>query len=77
MLLAVDDIQALYGKTLYRDPQFVPIHSYHLSLPRLIMEYASGKRVFVRSVVALHKPSFVPLYVSVYIAKGRFHGCDL
>ncbi|KAF5316594.1 hypothetical protein D9619_006611 [Psilocybe cf. subviscida] len=46
VLLAVDDIQALYGKTLYRDPQFVPIHSYHLSLPRLIMEYASGQRVF-------------------------------
>ena len=47
-VLAVDEFQALYGKTAYRDPHFVPIHSYHLSVPRLIMEYASGRRAFVR-----------------------------
>ena len=47
VLLAVDELQALYGKTLYRDQHFVPIHSYHLSMPRLIMEYVSGKRSFV------------------------------
>lgn len=48
VLLAVDQLQAVYGKTSYRDQHFVPIHSYHLSMPRLIMEYASGKRSFVR-----------------------------
>ena len=48
VLLAVDEFQALYGKTAYRDPHFVSIHSYHLSVPRLIMEYASGRRAFVR-----------------------------
>ena len=30
VLLAVDEFQALYGKTAYCDPHFVPIHSYHL-----------------------------------------------
>jgi len=46
VLLAVDQLQAVYGKTSYRDQHFVPIHAYHLSMPRLIMEYASGKRSF-------------------------------
>ena len=44
----MDDFQALYHKTKYRDPHFIPMKSYHLSTPRLIMEYASGKRLFVR-----------------------------
>ncbi|KAF9529627.1 mitochondrial ribosomal death-associated protein 3-domain-containing protein [Crepidotus variabilis] len=51
VLLAVDQFQALYGKTSYRDQHFVPIHSFHLSMPRLIMEYASGKRSFARGAV--------------------------
>lgn len=40
-------MQALYGKTAYRDPHFQAIHPYHLSLPRMLMEFASGKRSFV------------------------------
>ncbi|KAJ3506132.1 hypothetical protein NLJ89_g7035 [Agrocybe chaxingu] len=51
VLLAVDEFQALYGKTAYRDPHFSHIHSYHLSMPRLIMEYACGKRQFNSGVV--------------------------
>jgi len=51
VLLAVDDFQALYCKTAYRDPHFRPIKSYHLSMPRLIMEYASGKKSFARGAV--------------------------
>ncbi|PPQ89420.1 hypothetical protein CVT25_002186 [Psilocybe cyanescens] len=51
VLLAVDDFQALYGKTAYRDPHFQHIQPYHLSLPRMIMEYASGKRNFARGAV--------------------------
>ncbi|KAF8961983.1 mitochondrial ribosomal death-associated protein 3-domain-containing protein [Flammula alnicola] len=51
VLLAVDEFQTLYGKTEYRDPHFVPIHSYHLSLPRMIMEYASGKRSFQKGAI--------------------------
>jgi len=48
VLFAVDDFQALYHKTKYRDPHFIPIQPYHLSTPRLIMEYASGKRSFAK-----------------------------
>ncbi|KAH9479917.1 37S ribosomal protein S23, mitochondrial [Psilocybe cubensis] len=51
VLLAVDDFQALYGKTAYRDPHFDAIRSYHLSIPRMIMEYASGRRNFARGAV--------------------------
>jgi hypothetical protein len=47
VLLAVDDFQALYCKTAYRDPHFVPIKPYHLSIPRLLLEYASGRKSFV------------------------------
>ncbi|KAG6864016.1 hypothetical protein C0991_001083 [Blastosporella zonata] len=48
VLFAVDDFQALYCRTAYRDPHFVPIHSFHLSLPRMILEFASGKRSFAK-----------------------------
>lgn len=48
VLLAVDDYQALYCSTNYRDQQFAGIKSYHLSIPRLLLEFASGKRYFVR-----------------------------
>ncbi|KAF8625521.1 hypothetical protein AX17_006833 [Amanita inopinata Kibby_2008] len=51
VLLAVDDFQALYCKTAYRDPFFSTIRPYHLSMPRLIMEYASGRRSFAKGAV--------------------------
>ncbi|OCB85489.1 hypothetical protein A7U60_g7499 [Sanghuangporus baumii] len=44
VLLVVDEFQALYCKTEYRNQHYEHIKSYHLSLPRLLMEYASGKR---------------------------------
>jgi len=46
VLLAVDDLQAMYRPSLYRDPQMRSIMPYHLSLPRLILEFASGKKSF-------------------------------
>jgi len=51
VLLAIDDFQALYCKSLYRDPHFSSIKSYHLSMPRLLLEYASGKKSFARGAV--------------------------
>ncbi|KAJ3569969.1 hypothetical protein NP233_g4701 [Leucocoprinus birnbaumii] len=41
VLLAVDDFQALFNQSLYRDPHFKPIATYHLSLPRLILSHFS------------------------------------
>jgi len=51
VLLAIDDFQALYCKTSYKDPQFSTIKSYHLSMPRLLLEYASGKKSFARGAI--------------------------
>ncbi|KAF9464923.1 mitochondrial ribosomal death-associated protein 3-domain-containing protein [Collybia nuda] len=51
VLLAVDDFQALYCKTAYRDPHFSAIRPYHLAIPRLILDFASGKRSFAKGAV--------------------------
>ncbi|KAH7929052.1 hypothetical protein BV22DRAFT_1102642 [Leucogyrophana mollusca] len=51
VLLAIDDFQALYCKSTYRDAHFSAIKSYHLSMPRLLLEYASGQKSFARGAV--------------------------
>ncbi|KAI0761832.1 mitochondrial ribosomal death-associated protein 3-domain-containing protein [Trametes elegans] len=51
VLLAIDDLQALYCRSQYRDPFFKSIKSYHLTLPRTLLEFVSGKRVFARGAV--------------------------
>ncbi|KAF9045743.1 hypothetical protein BDZ89DRAFT_942526 [Hymenopellis radicata] len=51
VLLAIDDFQALFARTLYLDPHFTAIQSYHLSMPRLLMQFASGQRSFGRGAV--------------------------
>ncbi|KIY43496.1 hypothetical protein FISHEDRAFT_53045, partial [Fistulina hepatica ATCC 64428] len=48
VFMGVDELQALYQPSKYRDPHFVPIQPYHLSLPRMILEFASGRRKFAR-----------------------------
>jgi len=62
VLLAVDNFQALYCKTKYRDPQFHTIRPYHLSMPRLIMEFASGQRSFNKGAFLGAVSSSDPLY---------------
>ena len=56
VLLAVDDFQALYCTSNYRNPDFNRIQSHHLSTPRMLLEYAGGLKSFVsiffRSLVA-------------------------
>ena len=44
ILIAVDGFQSLYCQTQYRDPRYQPIKP---SLPRLLLEYVSGKKSFV------------------------------
>ncbi|KAH7885664.1 mitochondrial ribosomal death-associated protein 3-domain-containing protein [Phlebopus sp. FC_14] len=51
VLLAIDDFQAIYCKSAYRDPHFSSIRPYHLSMPRLLLEYASGEKTFARGAV--------------------------
>lgn len=51
VLLAIDDFQALFCMSRYRDPQYQLIFAHHLSLPRLMLEYAVGKRVLAKGAV--------------------------
>ncbi|KAI9464801.1 mitochondrial ribosomal death-associated protein 3-domain-containing protein [Russula earlei] len=51
VLLAIDDFQALFTKTAYKTPQFQTVRAWHLSMPRLLLEYASGRKVFARGAV--------------------------
>ncbi|KAJ7070144.1 mitochondrial ribosomal death-associated protein 3-domain-containing protein [Mycena amicta] len=51
VLLAMDDFQALAGGSNYRDPQFKMIRPHHLGMPRLLLEYASGRRKLARGLV--------------------------
>ncbi|KAF9507732.1 hypothetical protein BS47DRAFT_1303615 [Hydnum rufescens UP504] len=51
VLFAIDDFQALYHQSTYRDPSFNYIQAYHLSMPRLMLEYASGLKSFRRGAV--------------------------
>ncbi|EIM86567.1 uncharacterized protein STEHIDRAFT_147130 [Stereum hirsutum FP-91666 SS1] len=48
VLVAVDDFQALFCKSAYRDPLYGSLRAWHLSMPRLLLEYASGRRTFAR-----------------------------
>ena len=75
VLLAVDDFQALYNHTSsYRNPRFEGIKTYHLSIPRLLLEFASGKKSFVsnpsdcpnRSLIFLPLASRCHLWCSFY-----------
>jgi small subunit ribosomal protein S29 len=47
VLIAIDDFQALAGRSLYRDPRFKTIRPHHLSMPRLLLEYATGRKKLV------------------------------
>ncbi|KAH6910453.1 mitochondrial ribosomal death-associated protein 3-domain-containing protein [Coprinopsis sp. MPI-PUGE-AT-0042] len=51
VLFEVDDFQALFHKSAYKDPFFNSIKSFHLSVPRMILDYASGRRGFQKGAI--------------------------
>ncbi|TCD69100.1 37S ribosomal protein S23 mitochondrial [Steccherinum ochraceum] len=52
VMLAIDDFQSLFcHSTLYRNPKYESIKPYHLSLPRLLLDYASKDKSFKRGAV--------------------------
>ncbi|KAG9097962.1 37S ribosomal protein S23 mitochondrial [Ceratobasidium sp. UAMH 11750] len=51
VLIAVDDFQALFCMSKYRDPQYELIFAHHLTLTRIILEYASGERILAKGAV--------------------------
>lgn len=56
VLIAVDEVQALYSTSWYRDPYFKPIEACHLSVPRLLLDFASGRKTIVRAAPASAPP---------------------
>jgi small subunit ribosomal protein S29 len=50
VLVAVDDFQALFHNSAYKDPFFQAIRPHHLSLPRTFLEFASGQRTLANGV---------------------------
>ncbi|KAF9442411.1 hypothetical protein P691DRAFT_810684 [Macrolepiota fuliginosa MF-IS2] len=62
VLLAVDDFQALFNRTAYRDPHFKPIAPYHMQVPRLLLEFAAGKRKFAKGAVVGALNASDPVY---------------
>ncbi|KIJ55267.1 hypothetical protein M422DRAFT_23875 [Sphaerobolus stellatus SS14] len=51
VLLAIDDFQALYCMSEYRGPDFNFIKSMHLSVPRILLDYAGGLKKIRRGAV--------------------------
>lgn len=43
VLVAIDDAQALFGTTRYFDPDFVPLESYELAIPRALLGLVLAK----------------------------------
>ncbi|KAJ7173288.1 mitochondrial ribosomal death-associated protein 3-domain-containing protein [Mycena filopes] len=51
VLLAIDEVQALAGRSMYKDPQFKGIRPHHLGMPRLLLEFIGGRRGLARGLV--------------------------
>ncbi|KAL0570223.1 hypothetical protein V5O48_011745 [Marasmius crinis-equi] len=79
VLLAIDDFQCLYtAHSAYRDPHFSRIRPYHLSMPRLLLEYASGKRKFTMGAVLGAVTAVEPEYrISVELRDALKLGPDM
>jgi small subunit ribosomal protein S29 len=58
-LMAIDEAQCLFTRSTFRAPDYSPLESYHLSAPRLALDYISGAKSFV-SRFALHPHSHPP-----------------
>lgn len=47
VLLAIDEVQALFSTSEVRTPDYSILESYHLSTPSLILDYLTGKETLV------------------------------
>ncbi|WWC57585.1 mitochondrial 37S ribosomal protein mS29 [Kwoniella dejecticola CBS 10117] len=51
VLWAIDETQTLFTTSQYRTPEYQPIEPYHLSTPRLALDFISGRRSFAKGTV--------------------------
>lgn len=47
VLWAMDEAQSLFNTSKYRAADYTPIEPYHLSTPRLALDFIAGRRSFV------------------------------
>ena len=47
-MLALDDAQCLFAPTSYVDPSYKTLEPHSLAVPRLLLEFVSGTKSFVR-----------------------------
>ncbi|OXG23617.1 mitochondrial carrier protein [Cryptococcus neoformans Tu401-1] len=64
VLWAMDEAQSLFNTSKYRAADYTPIEPYHLSTPRLALDFIAGRRSFSRGAVvtslSLSDPSNLP-----------------
>ncbi|KAJ9094866.1 hypothetical protein QFC19_007795 [Naganishia cerealis] len=64
VLLAIDEVQALFMTSEYRTPDYTLLESYALSVPRLLLDYISGRKVLARGTVltslSFSSPRYLP-----------------
>lgn len=65
VLVAVDDVQVLFGETRYRDADFVPLHAFEMAVPRSLLntfvapaQGASMKRGAVLATVSMSHANY-------------------
>ncbi|KAL7417516.1 mitochondrial ribosomal death-associated protein 3-domain-containing protein [Mrakia frigida] len=71
ILIAIDHIQAYFRETLYKTPELNTLESYHLSVPRLLLDYLSGRKNFARGATLT---SITPLNNRCRISPSFLHG---
>lgn len=49
VLFAIDEVHSLFSVSTYRSPSYELIEPYHLSTPRLALDYLTGIKTFVRT----------------------------
>ena len=47
VLVAIDEVQALYSTSGLRTPDYRILESYDLSTPKIFLDYLTGKKTFV------------------------------
>jgi small subunit ribosomal protein S29 len=69
VLLAIDDAQALFQRSKYRQPDYSTLESYHLSMPRLALKYLTGAESFARGAIV----GAVSTTATEFLAKPEFY----
>lgn len=60
VLLAVDDVQSIFTTSSYIDPSYLPLESFSLAIPRLLLDFISGSKSFVRPLLFSPPLSYTP-----------------